>query len=325
MNNAIVKKHNALNTASYSLNLCEQRLIWIAIVESKGGRVGIDASNPLSIHASSYAKHFGVSRQTAYQALKEAAESLFERRFSFAETPDDQNTHYITSRWVSQIGYRSGDPSVTMIFSPAVIPLITELERQFTYFELSQVKHLSSAYAGRLYELLIQWRSIGQTPVIELKDLREQVGVVGGEYPRVYDLKRFVIDLALKQINTHTDITASYEQHKRGRMVTGFSFSFQPKPAVKTVIKPKAPKKPKKKTPAAYGDEVINHLNMTRDAVSAMASKMSFLPDDQLPAELVKLPPPKRANQMLHTLSNPETWQELMPQLKAVDYKTLID
>ena len=38
-----------------------------------------------------------------------------------------------------------------------------------------------------------------------------------------------VIELALKQINEHTDITASYEQHKKGRVITGFSFKFKHK------------------------------------------------------------------------------------------------
>jgi hypothetical protein len=35
--------------------------------------------------------------------------------------------------------------------------------------------------------------------------------------------------MALKEINEHTDITASYEQHKKGRLITGFSFKFKQK------------------------------------------------------------------------------------------------
>ena len=41
--------------------------------------------------------------------------------------------------------------------------------------------------------------------------------------------KRGVLELALKQINEHTDITATYEQHKKGRLITGFSFKFKQK------------------------------------------------------------------------------------------------
>ena len=38
-----------------------------------------------------------------------------------------------------------------------------------------------------------------------------------------------VIEQSLKQINKHTDIIASYEQHKKGRVITGFSFKFKQK------------------------------------------------------------------------------------------------
>ena len=42
------------------------------------------------------------------------------------------------------------------------------------------------------------------------------MGVLDAEYQRMYDLKKYVLEPSLKQINEHTDITASYEQHKKG-------------------------------------------------------------------------------------------------------------
>ena len=73
----------------------------------------------------------------------------------------------------------------------------------------------SSAYAVRMYELLICWRSTGKTPVIELTEFRKRLGVLDNEYQRIAHLKERVLELGLKQINEHTDITATYEQHKK--------------------------------------------------------------------------------------------------------------
>ena len=112
---------------------------------------------------------------------------------------------------------------------PAVVPLITRLEEQFTQYDIEQISGLSSAYAVRMYELLICWRSTGKTPVIELGEFRKRIGVLDTEYTRTDNLKMRVIELALKQINDHTDITATYEQHKKGRTITGFSFKFKQK------------------------------------------------------------------------------------------------
>ncbi|WP_139031596.1 RepB family plasmid replication initiator protein, partial [Acinetobacter baumannii] len=86
-------------------------------------------------------------------------------------------------------------------FAPAIIPLITRLEEQFTSYELQQIKGLSTAYAIRLYELLIAWRSTGKTPIIETQELRRKLGVLDGEYKMIADFKKRVFEPSIKQIN----------------------------------------------------------------------------------------------------------------------------
>lgn len=237
----LVVKDNALINASYNLDLVEQRLILLAIVEARESGKGINANDPLTVHAESYINHFSVHRNTAYQALKDACKDLFARQFSYQEQRP-KGVANITSRWVSQIAYVDNSATVELIFAPAIIPLVTRLEEQFTSYELKQVSGLSSAYAIRLYEVLIAWRSTGKTPVIELSDFRQKLGVLETEYKRMYDFKKYVLDLAIKQINEHTDITVKVEQHKKGRSVSGFSFKFKQKQQPK-IKKPKDPKR----------------------------------------------------------------------------------
>lgn len=236
----LVVKDNALINASYNLDLVEQRLILLAIVEARESGKGINANDPLTVHAESYINHFSVHRNTAYQALKDACKDLFARQFSYQEQRP-KGVANITSRWVSQIAYVDNSATVELIFAPAIIPLVTRLEEQFTSYELKQVSGLSSAYAIRLYELMIAWRSTGKTPVIELSDFRQKLGVLETEYKRMYDFKKYVLDLAIKQINEHTDITVKVEQHKKGRSVSGFSFKFKQKqqPKIEKPVDPK--------------------------------------------------------------------------------------
>lgn len=241
--NSLVVKDNALINASYNLDLVEQRLILLAVIGARESGQGINANDPLTIHADSYINHFNVARQTAYQALKDACRNLFERRFSYQETTKKGSQIEITSRWVSQIAYIDETASVQLIFTPAIVPMITALEKHFTSYEIEQVSALNSAYSIRLYEMLIAWRSTGKTPVFELSDFRYRLGVEANEYLRMNNFKSRVLDVAIKQINTHTDITATYEQHKSGRKITGFSFSFKPKKSART-----AWSKPKRET-----------------------------------------------------------------------------
>ena len=66
---------------------------------------------------------------------------------------------------------------------------------------------------------------------------RYQLGVEPHEYTRMDNLKSRVLDASIKQINEHTDITVEYEQHKRGRSISGFSFTFTQKNAAKALSK----------------------------------------------------------------------------------------
>ena len=238
----LIVKDNALMNASYNLALVEQRLILLAILEARESGKGINANDPLTVHAESYINQFKVEKHTAYQALKDACKDLFARQFSYQQRSAKGNTTNMTSRWISQIGYTENEATVQLVFAPAVVPLITRLEEQFTKYDIEQISSLSSAYAVRLYELLICWRTTGKTPIIELGEFRKRIGVLDTEYQRMDVFKRGVLELALKQINEHTDITASYEQHKKGRLITGFSFKFKQKKPKQAEIATETPK-----------------------------------------------------------------------------------
>jgi hypothetical protein len=139
----------------------------------------------------------------------------------------------VRSRWVSRIFYVDDLALLEITFAPDVVPLITRLEEHFTKYEAKQVAHLTSKYATRLYELLIAWREVGKTPIFELQKLRKNLGVEDDEYQRMHHFKSRVLETAITQINEHTDIKATYEQHKQGRTITGFSFKFKQKPQAK--------------------------------------------------------------------------------------------
>lgn len=225
----LVVKDNALINAAYTLDLVEQRLILMSTVRAREGGDGITADKPLKVRAEDYAEQFKVTRHTAYEALKTATSGLFNRYFTYEQLTKRGNKEVVKSRWVSQVSYIDQEGTVSLVFAPAVVQHITRLETEFTRYDLEQVSGLTSTYAVRLYELLISWRRAGKTPEIELATLRGRLGVGEGELTRIDNFKRKVLDFAIKQINEHTDITAEYEQHKKGRTISGFSFTFTPK------------------------------------------------------------------------------------------------
>ena len=226
----LIVKDNALIQASYTLDTVEQRLILLAIAEARQTGHGITENSLLEVHASSYINTFNVEKHTAYTVLRDASKSLFDRYVTYHDvnpkTGKDRSFH---CRWVDKIGYEAQSGIVFLRFTQDIVPLITRLEENFTKYELEQVSRLTSSYAIRLYELLIQWRSAGKTPVFDLSIFRQQLGVEPHQYKTMSNFKTYVLDFALNQINELTDIIAKYEQHKKGRTISGFSFTFRQK------------------------------------------------------------------------------------------------
>ena len=270
MKNELVVKDNALINASYNLEVTEQRLILLAIINARETGKGITADSKLEIHAHDYASRFDVSNSGAYKALKEAVNNLFDRQFSFKEPDKKGNLGVVRSRWVSRIKYIDTTAMLEITFAPDVVPLITRLEEHFTSYQLKQVTQLTSKYAIRLYELLIAWREVGKVPQMELDDFRNKIGLKSNEYTAMCDFKKRVLEPSIKQINEHTDITASYEQYKKGRSITGFSFKFKQKPQAK----PEKTIDPKRdpNTPDFF-------IKMTDAQRHLFANKMSEMPE----------------------------------------------
>ena len=274
----LVVKDNALMNASYNLDLVEQRLILLAIIEARESGKGINANDPLTVHAESYINQFNVARQTAYQALKDACDDLFARQFSYQEINERGNTENVRSRWVSEIRYVDAEATVKLIFAPIVIPLITRLEKRFTQYEMKQIAELSTGYAIRLYELLICWRTTGKTPVIELSEFRQKMGVLDSEYQRMYDFKKYVLEPSIKQINEHTDIIATYEQHKKGRLITGFSFKFKAKKQNSDKTPKNSDSSPRIEKPSQIPTNIVKQPeNAKKDDLGHRASKITGL------------------------------------------------
>ncbi|MCO8083686.1 replication initiation protein RepM [Acinetobacter lwoffii] len=307
MKTELIVKDNALINASYNLDLVEQRLILLAIVEARESGKGINANDPLTVHAESYINQFGVHRNTAYQALKDACDDLFARQFSYQSLSEKGNVINHKSRWVSEVAYIDNEAVVRLIFAPAIVPLITRLEEQFTKYEIQQISNLTSAYAVRLYEILIAWRSTGKTPLITIYDFRQKIGVLETEYKRMYDFKKYVLDIAVKQVNEHTDINVKVEQHKTGRSITGFSFSFKQKKSATNTANDISQDKELK-------------INLTDAQRYLFASKLSELP------EMAKLSQGNEsyeqfAARIVTMLQEPNKLKEFMPLLRKVGFQ----
>ena len=81
MSKDLVVKTNRLNQAFQVLTLAELHIVQLAIVDARETGTGFNSDTPLRlVDALRYAEAFGTTRQNAYQRMKEAEDSLFNRK-----------------------------------------------------------------------------------------------------------------------------------------------------------------------------------------------------------------------------------------------------
>ena len=265
MKNNLVVKDNALVSASYYLSLVEQRLILLGIVEARNNQ---SQDNEFIIHVNSYISAFNVDDSTAYLTIKEACKRLRGRYFTYQKLVND-NLEQTESNWVQSVSYAINSSYVKIKFTDDVMPLITNLERHFTSYQLEQVKDLTSIYSIRLYELLISWKKTKKVE-LSLADLRLKLGIEPNEYKAMNNFKAKVLDLAVSQINEHTDITVKYENIKSGRNITGFKFSFKQKPSKATAHQTQRDEN---------NLDLFSIENMTDKQIEMFSKRLSELPE----------------------------------------------
>jgi len=232
----MVYKSNALVEAAYRLSVQEQRIVLACISQVRRDEAVTDEVL-YSVRAADLAQLSGTAIEAAYSELKAAALRLKRREVRLTQEPNGKGKKpkIMITGWVQTIFYIEGEGRVELRFTKDMLPYLTELTRQFTKYALADVAKMESTYAIRLYELLMQWDSLGSRE-IELEQLREWLQLEG-RYPSIKDFKKWVLDPAVAQINEHSPLTVEWAQRKTGRKVTHLLFTFGPKKPAKALRK----------------------------------------------------------------------------------------
>ncbi|KAA8976709.1 RepB family plasmid replication initiator protein [Halospina sp. K52047b] len=245
MSEQLVVKSNALVEAGHRLSLAEQRIVLAAITQIRRDRKP-DSEAWYEVTADALSEVSGISASRAYHDLANAIETLWERDITVRGGPNgnDRTTkggRVMKARWIQAVEYVPDEGKIRLMFSAPIVPYLTVLKKQFTRYQLRFVAPMRSRFGPRLYELLQQWRQSGERE-LALDDLQSMWGTA---YTRVYDLKRFVIAPAVKDVNTHSDLEVSVGYRKTGRRVTHVQLKFSPKAGLESLEEAQKPRKKK--------------------------------------------------------------------------------
>lgn len=278
VNDLTVVKANSLIEASYRLTLDEMRLLALTV----GTMSPKSDQQVFEFSVSEFVKQFpDVNAERAYNQIKSAIERIAER---WVKTEDER---FVTKfRWVSSQTYFKKEGRFKIALTNEIMPYLTQLKGQFTQYQLNHISAFSSVHSIRLYELLTQYKKIGER-YISIENLRKWLQLED-KYDRYNNLNQWVLSPALTEINEKSDLFVEYEPIKRGRKIIGIEFNISHEKLTKK--RPNFPHKNKYGTfvkldhqnPKMSSAEYGNYARDCLKALDAFYLKIEDVPTEDL-------------------------------------------
>ncbi|MBC8147376.1 MAG: replication initiation protein [Bacteroidetes bacterium] len=226
--NEVVVQSNKLVEAHYKqqYTVQEQRMVlWVIseIHKEDYFKSGKYEYKKITISAQKYAELMGITVDDVYKRAKKIGDDLMQKVITI-----ETETGWEKFHWMAQMTYNGGH--IEALITPAILPHIIDLKEKFTAFRLENILYLRSSHAIKLYQILAQYKQVGER-TITIDKLRAMLGIYKEKsYALFGHIKSKILDISKREINSKTDLTISYLTIKQSRKVVGINFKITQKP-----------------------------------------------------------------------------------------------
>jgi plasmid replication initiation protein len=224
---------NALARAGSNLSYAEKRLIIYAISRLDSRRDRPIDEPTVRISAEEYARAFGIEVHTAYEALQDAAQKLFDRKSYFywpehrrlSRSKDVKKTDI---RWIGRATYYQKQGWVEVVFFREIVPHLMGLTKYFTKYQLGEAAPLRSIYSLKMLELLASYTNEDGDgwAQISIEDFNTSMNVTETTRKNFAWVRKKVIEPACKELRNDGWLI-EWRAINKGRKVTGLNFIFR--------------------------------------------------------------------------------------------------
>lgn len=139
-----------------------------------------------------------------------------------------KDTELITG-WFAEAELNRKTNEFIVSFANKIKPYLFHLTQNFTSIWLECVLPMESIYGILLFMYLSSVKYKSYNHILELDKLRFLMGCEG-KYEQSSDIRKYIIEPALKDINKYTTLEVNYNFIKTGRKATHIEFTINPNP-----------------------------------------------------------------------------------------------
>lgn len=159
-----------------------------------------------------------------YEAIREAAERLFNKKFVIYEKKEDGEIYRTTIHLIDETSEpvkESEQNRIRLKFNPKLKPYLLQLQKEYLTIDVRNIASIQSPNSVKLYLILRHQYNLGNRKVkYSLVRLREILAITDSEYPLYGNFKQKIIQKGIKDLEKYTDLVISkFEEEKVGRAV----------------------------------------------------------------------------------------------------------
>ena len=223
-----IRQHNALTNARYEYTELQLDLFFFIISKLRKG----DKDTVYQLDITELSGLTGKRYNGAY--LHKATADMGSRMLEVEDANEYQQL------WMFQrIRYLKGQGIIEFDLTRHILPYLFDLKNNFTSYELAAALRLTSKYAKRIYQHCSQWKNLGETKKYDIEDFKRMLGLIdekGNEkMKQIKDFRESVLDIAVKQINEHTELHVSYKLEKKGKAFKNIIFTIKSQALAETI------------------------------------------------------------------------------------------
>lgn len=216
---SVVKSNELIQKARYDLNISELRTL--AYIFSKIKPTDKELQDyTFSIKEYCQVCAIDYKNGTNYINIKKNIKALRDKSFWLL----DEKGNEVLVGWLSKARINKGSGKITVRLDDDIQKYVLGLFENFTQYELLSTLPMKSSYSFRIYELLKSYAFTKQH-TFDIDDLKNKLAATN--YVNFKDFRRFVLEVATKEINLYTDIEVSWTPIKKGKKVIQVKFDIE--------------------------------------------------------------------------------------------------
>lgn len=213
----VVKSNDLIQKSRFYLSLQEQKIVLYLISKIKPEDLELKEQY---FEIRNFCKVCGLDNDNGanYKYIKQTLKGLRDKSIWVTL----ENGSETTLGWIDKITINRNSGIIAIKIDAMMKPYLLQLQKQFTQYELFYTLAMRSQYSIRLYELLKSYE-YKRRVIFDMDELKHLL--FADNYVRFPDFKRKVLDISMREINSLSDLSVTYEIIKVGRKYGKIEFS----------------------------------------------------------------------------------------------------